>query len=34
VVASSEQSIEESVVAILAYLEQAGILTYEKKHDA
>ncbi|KZE52356.1 adenylyl-sulfate kinase [Brevibacillus parabrevis] len=34
VVASSEQSIEESVAAVLAYLEQAGILTYEKKHDA
>ncbi|EJL46303.1 putative adenylyl-sulfate kinase [Brevibacillus agri] len=34
VVESSEQTIEESVAAVLAYLEQAGILTYEKKHDA
>ncbi|MGZ0050382.1 adenylyl-sulfate kinase [Brevibacillus gelatini] len=34
VIESSEQTIEESVAAVLAYLEQAGILTYEKKHDA
>lgn len=34
VIESSEQTIEESVAAVLAYLEQAGILTYAKKHDA
>ncbi|MGN7469775.1 adenylyl-sulfate kinase [Brevibacillus sp. SAFN-007a] len=34
VIESSRQTIEDSVAAVLAYLEQAGILTYEKKHDA